>query len=161
MSKNHIGLYIGTIFTLVSLLLTITVFIPVLSVLPGVLVEIVSAALISNIPYSNVGKLTVLILSVLLLLVLSFSLLSIWKTAKQGPVSKGKIILILSVCYFLVHSLGFYCYWGLNLDFRSDGQLLFVADYAFPLSSLAFVPIGLLIDGVKNKAANTNITAIG
>jgi hypothetical protein len=159
-SKNYIGLSIGIIFTICSLLLTITYVVPIISVLPGVLVEVVSARLISNEPYSNVSKLTILVLSFLLILVLAYSLRNIWKTAKIGSVSKGRIVAIMSICYFPVHSLGFYCYWAINLNFRGDGQLVFGAVNSFPISSFAFILIGLIIDVVKNKAANTNIAAM-
>ena len=159
-TKNYSGLSVGLIFAIASLLLTATYVIPVISVLPGVLVEFVLNRIFSISQNSQVGRLTILILSILLVLVLAFSLLNIWRTAKSGSVSKGRIVIIMCTCFFLVHSLGFYCYWGLNLDFRSDGQLLLGAVNSFPISSFAFVLIGLLIDIIKNKAADTNMGAL-
>jgi hypothetical protein len=63
--------------------------------------------------------------------------------------------------YFLVHPLGFYIYWGLELDFRSDGQLIFGAIKSFPASSCAFLFIGLIIDWVKNTAVNRSLSNNG
>lgn len=53
--------------------------------------------------------------------------------------------------YFIVHPLVFYLYWGIQLDFRSDGQLIMEAIRTFPISSLSFIFIGIMIDIVKNR----------
>lgn len=154
-SKNN-GLIVGTIFTVCSFLLTFTFVVPIISVLPGVFFETISKAIVSNDPYSNVGKLTILLLTVLLLLAI---ILTIVYTRKRTPanetLSKGRLTLIMFAFYFIVHPLGFYIYWGLNLNFRSDGQLIFAAVDSFPISSFAFVLLGLLIDWIRNTAANT------
>jgi len=151
-SKTNSGLIIGALFTVGSLLLTATFVMPIISVLPGMLFETIAENCINNDPYSNVGKLTILLLIITFLLTLILCLISIKsKTSKGEEISKGRIIAILSLMYFLVHSLGFYIYWGALLDFRSDGQLIFGAIISYPISSFMFVFIGLLIDLVKNK----------
>ncbi len=156
-AKSNSGLVIGAVFTAVSLLLTLTFFVPIISVLPGLIFETIAKNIVNNNPYSNVGKLTILLLSIIFIAALVFSLIWIRKTViKQGQISKGNIIVIMLIMYFIIHSLGFYIYWGLALNFRSDGQLIFAAVVSVPISSFAFIFIGLLIDKVKNKAwANT------
>jgi hypothetical protein len=156
--KNYYGLGIGIIFTIGSLLLAFTYFVPIISVLPGAYVESIAKGLIDNDPYSNVGKLTILLLTIVFFGTLLFALIQIRKTILSGrQVSKTKITIIMTVLYFIVHSLGFYIYWGLALNFRSDGQLAFAAVDSFPKSSWTFIPIGLIIDGVKNfKLKQTN-----
>ena len=150
-SKSNSGLIIGALFTVGSLLLTATFVVPIISVLPGMLFETIAENCINNEPYSNVGKLTILLLTITFLLTLVLCLISIKsKTRKGEEISKGRIIAILSLMYFLVHSLGFYIYWGAFLDFRSDGQLIFSAIISYPISSFMFVFLGLLIDLVKN-----------
>ncbi len=56
----------------------------------------------------------------------------------------------MSLLFFIVHSLGFYIYWGAELGFKSDGQLAFGVINSFPTSSWAFIIIGLTIDIIKN-----------
>jgi drug/metabolite transporter (DMT)-like permease len=156
-SKTNSGLIIGALFTVGSLLLMATFVVPMISVLPGVLFEKIAQNCINNVPYSNVGKLTILLMIVTFFLCLMLCLLSIKnKTNKGEQISKTRIILILSLMYFLVHSLGFYI-WGVSLDFRSDGQLIFGAIISYPISSFMFVFIGLLIDIVKNKKVPSTI----
>jgi hypothetical protein len=152
--KPHNGLTIGAIFTLCSLLLTFTFFIPIISVLPGVVFETISKAIISNTPYSNVGKLTILFLTVAIFLTIILSLWHIKKqTIEHHSLPKVKVVGIMTVFYFIVHPLGFYIYCGLKLNFRNDGQLIFAAVDSFPISSFSFVFFGLLLDWARNTAA--------
>jgi hypothetical protein len=157
-SKTNSGLIIGALFTVGSLLLTATFVAPIISVLPGMVFETIAKNYINNDPYSNVGKLTILMLTITFLLTLILCLISIKsKTSKGEEISNRRIIATLSIMYFLVHSLGFYIYWGAVLDFRSDGQLIFSAIISYPVSSFMFVFIGLLIDWVKNKKLASSI----
>jgi len=152
-AKFNSGLIIGSIFTAGSVLLTATFFVPVISVIPGSIIESIASNLTSNDPYSNVGKLTTKILSVVFILTLVLCLISLSnKIEKSGQVFQRQIIWIMFIMYFLVHSLGFYIYWGLILNFESDGQLIFASIISYPFSSFTFILIGLLIDFVKNKA---------
>ncbi len=148
--NNFDGLAIGTVFTFVSLLLTLTFFVPIISVFPGVIIETLAKGLTDNDPYSNVGKLTIILLIVIFVIVLSIVLLKTGRTTRRdGTFSKKKIAIAMTVMYFIVHPLGFYIYWGLALNFRGDGQLIFAAADSFPKSSWTFIGIGLLIDLTK------------
>jgi len=162
LAKNNSGLMIGAIFTGASLCLTMTYIVPLISVSPGFIFESIAAGLVSNEPYSNVGRLTIKLLSVVFLLTLILCMLSIInKTEKSGQISQRRIIGIMAILYFIVHSLGFYLYWGIALHFESDGQLIFSSLISFPISSFAFILIGLLIDFVKNKALTRYVRPAG
>jgi hypothetical protein len=147
---------IGIVFTFSSLLLTLTFFVPIISVVPGVIVEFLVARFADNKPYSNVGKVTIFLLRVIFIIALSIVLFKIRRTAlREGRISKTKIAIVMTVMYFIVHTLGFYIYWGLALDYRGDGQIIFAAVDSFPISSWTFILIGLAIDGIKNLRTKT------
>lgn len=142
----------GIIFSTVSFLLTLTFVVPIISVFPGVLAEVVIKALVDNDPYSNVGKGTIVLLALVLTITFGIVLFRIRQIAiREGGISKTKIALYMASLYVIVHALGFYIYWGVALGFRGDGQLIFAAIDSFPYSSWAFIPIGLVIDWVKNS----------
>jgi hypothetical protein len=147
---NFDGLIIGTVFTFGCLLLTFTFFVPIVSVFPGVIVETMASGLVDNDPYSNVGKVTIILLTFIFIITLSIALFKIRRTTlRDGRISKTKIAIVMTVMYFIVHALGFYIYWGLALEYRGDGQLIFSAVDSFPISSCGFIPIGLAIDVAK------------
>jgi hypothetical protein len=142
---------IGLAFTIISILLSFTFVIPIISVIPGVVFELISIVMVDNNPYSNVGKLTVSILWFVFILTISMVLFFVYKKSKFGIVISNHFIFqTMMTMYFVVHSLGFYLYWANKLNYRSDGQLIFAAVDSFPISSLAFLPIGLAIDFTKN-----------
>jgi hypothetical protein len=156
--SKYKGLKVGAIFTTCSLLLTPTFIVPFLSILPGVAFEILSAAIVSNAPYSNVGKMTIVLLSLILIVLLFFVFRRIKKQALIGYQMSGVGLAgVMTLLYLIIHPLVFYIYWGVALDFRSDGQLMFASVDSFPLSSFSFVLIGGVIDWIKNRAANSNL----
>jgi hypothetical protein len=144
-NSNYNGTVIGAIFTVASILLTFTFIVPIISVIPAAYIESLVASIVDNEPYSNVGKAT---LNTFLGLLIVFVLIVLIKS-RRNRMSNVNIILIMIIAYFIVHSLGFYMYWGVSLNYRSDGQLIFAAVDSFPLSSFGFVFIGFLIDIVK------------
>jgi len=151
-SERRQGLILGSMLTVCFLALTATFIVPIIFVLPGVIVESIASHVVNNDRYSNVGKRTIAILSVMLAGTLIVVLLHIRGRREKGmPVSQGRTILLLLLLSFIIHPLGFYIYWGLVLQFRSDGQLIFAAIYSFPFSSLAFPVIGLLMDVAGRK----------
>ena len=64
-NQKYNGTIIGSIFTVSSLLLTLTFVVPVLSIMPGMLVELFASKVVDNEPYSNVGRATVCFLVVI------------------------------------------------------------------------------------------------
>lgn len=146
-NKRYNATIIGGIYTLGSLLLTLTFVVPILSVIPGAFVESIISSVVDNEPYSNVGKATI----TTLIIILFVSLIIILIKARKTELTNGHIIGIMTFEYFIIHALGFYIYWGFGLNFRSDGQLIFGAVSSFPISSFGFVVIGTLIDSIKIK----------
>ena len=147
------SLKIGIFFSIVSLCSTITYIIPIISVIPGVIVEKLVSDCINNEPYSNVGKLTILVFSLMLILLLILSMHHISKVVKKKRfLERETVIITMLILSPIVHSLGFYIYWGTVLNYRGDGQLIFSAVNSFPVSSLVFITIGALIDLTKSRA---------
>jgi DMSO/TMAO reductase YedYZ heme-binding membrane subunit len=152
-AKHNSGFIIGAISTGISISLTATYIVPIISVSFGVIFETIAAGIVSNDPYSNVGLLTIKLLSVIFLFTLILCILSVINMAEKfGYITQRRIIGIMAIMFFIIHSLGFYIYWGVALHFESDGQLMFGALISFPISSFTFVLIGLLIDFAKNRA---------
>lgn len=102
-------------------------------------------------PYSNIGKATIIALTGILIL----SLLIIFLKSRRTHLGNVQIIVIMLVEYFILHILGFYVYWAVSLDFRSDGQLILGAISSFPFSSFGFVIVGAFVDLVKKKPVKT------
>lgn len=150
-NKDNNGTKIGLIFTFISFLLTFTFVVPMLSMIPGAAIESVLSAYIENEPYSNVGKASIITFLIFLVASLSFILYKVRVQSKVEHISNTFVVGVLLIEYFVVHPLAFYIYWAVELDFRSDGQLIFASTASFPFSSLSFVFIGLLIDKVKCK----------
>ena len=144
-NKQYNGTIIGGIFTIVSLLLTLTIFVPMISIIPGGFIESLMSSIIDNEPYSKVGKATLTTLIIIFLITIGIILIK----SRKAEFSNGHIIAIMVFEYFIIHPLGFYIYWATLLNFRSDGQLIFGALTSFPISSFGFVGVGILIDFIK------------
>ncbi|MBD8082613.1 hypothetical protein [Chryseobacterium caseinilyticum] len=152
MKRKYFAFKIGIIFTIVSLLLSLTFVVPIFSVLPATAVEILASGLVDKNPYSNVGKLAIFILVTILLLFFFVIFKVIKNEAKRHSDKSGfEILFIMSIFYFIIHPLGFYFYWGVFLNFESDGQLIFSAVDSFPYSSLSFMVLGLFIDKIWER----------
>jgi len=150
--QQYNGTIIGGIFTVISLLLTLTFIVPILSIIPGAFIESIMSSIVNNEPYSNVGKATILTLVIILIL----SLILILFKSRKTELKNGHIFGIMVFEYFIIHALGFYIYWATSLNFRSDGQLIFGAVTSFPASSFGFLGIGILIDVVKTNPNELN-----
>ena len=145
-NKDFNGTIIGLIFTIISLLLTFTYIIPIITIIPATLIENIMTHFISNEPYSNIGKATIITLFLIFLI----SLIIIrFKVKRKIDLPNLYVVAIMIIEFFIVHSLGFYLYWANTLNYSSDGQLLLAAVDSFPKSSLSFVFIGVFIDIVK------------
>lgn len=133
-------------------MLTATFFVPIISVLPGLIFESIAKHFVDNTPYSNVGRLATELMLITFAVMLFLGILLVMdKIKKTGQIFQRQIIKIMAVMYFIVHPLGYYIYWGLALNYRGDGQLIFAAMVTFPFSSISFVVMGVLIDKIKNN----------
>lgn len=151
-NNTYLGLKIGLIFSVLSFLLTFTYIVPIFTIIPASLIELIAENFVNKDPYGNVGKVTILIFVLLLILFLFLTLKAAQNIANKGLHLKwAEIVLAMFIFYFIIHPLGFYIYWALFLNFKSDGQLIFEAITSFPYSSIGFVILGLIIDLVWKK----------
>jgi len=139
--------------------MTITYVIPIISILPAVYLEGLSSILVKNEPYSNVGKMTIIILTLIFTVYLIFSIFYIRKIKiKNNVVTKNTLILLMSIMYLIIHPLVMYIYWAIKYDYRDDGQLIFMAVETFPISSLFFILFGIILDITKNINYNKTLS---
>jgi len=143
------GTKIGAIFTGINFLLTYTYFVPIFTIIPATQLESFLAYFIDEEPYSNAAIATICTLSILFLITISIVLKNL---TKSKLLSNKKVITIMFVEYFLIHSLGFYLYWAFVLDFSIGHQKAFASLLSFPISSFGFVLIGIIIDLVKLRS---------
>ena len=146
-NNKHLGFVIGGIFSLISILLTFTFAVPMLSVLPGFFLQDLISDLFPNLTYEESGKVTTAVLLIVFCLAIFFAFrrVNTWKD-KTAKNRKIELVIIMLIVYLLVHPLGFYTYWALYLNFKSDAQIIFDSLVSFPFSSLSFVLIGPLVD---------------
>jgi len=143
------GTRIGAIFTGISILLTFTYFVPLFTMIPATQLESLLTYFIENAPYSNIGIATIWTLSILLLISLITISIIIRKHSQSKTLSNKTVTGIMAVEYFIIHSLGFYIYWGYVLNFSSGGEKTFASLLSFPISSFGFLLIGIGIDLIK------------
>lgn len=149
------GFYIGILTMLLCFALAFTYIVPILSTMPGAIVEEIAAKFTNNNPYSNVARLTLVLL--VLLFIVSLVLCLLWTRRSvtiKGNLSRRRIIAVMLLMYFPVHMLAFYIYWGLSKNFTGDGQLIMGSFISFPLGASLFMPIGALVDVVKNSKSH-------
>lgn len=145
--NDYNGLKVGCIFTVVSMLLTITIIIPGFSMILGFVAEQIVSMFVDNEPYSNVGRTTIIVMSVIFAIMLIATIYYVRKlTINDREVTKVKIALIMAMFYLIVHPLFFYIYWATKMDYGSDGQIAFSVISTFPISSVWFFILGLIID---------------
>ena len=158
-NNTFLGTIIGIVFFTFSLFMTITYVIPIISILPAVYLEGLSSILVKNEPYSNVGKMTIIILTLIFTVYLIFSIFYIRKIKiKNNVVTKNTLILLMLIMYLIIHPLVMYIYWAIKYDYRDDGQLIFMAVETFPISSLFFILFGIILDITKNINYNKTLS---
>ena len=79
-NPKYNGTIIGGIFTLGSLILTLTFVVPIISIIPAAFIESLVSKVVNNEPYSNVGKGTLLFITGLFIIYLSIVLIRSRKT---------------------------------------------------------------------------------
>ena len=148
---KNIGLKIGAGFTVGSLLLTLTIAVPMLTVFPSELLRQKLQGISERISDQQAGAITIGLFAVFLLLALVFTWHKVIKIARVKQHLKGAIIAVtMFVFYFIIHNLLYYILLGL-IDFPLDALNTFMAVYTFPIGSLLFILIGWLIDQTYKK----------
>lgn len=158
-------LLVGIIYCLLGILLTFTFIVPLIHFILGIITESILTFFVTDLTNPLIGKMMISILSLILVLYLYFSTKSIVNSIHStGYVTKTTIFSDLVLLHFIVHPLVFYCRWGLNTNFRGDGQLIFdvaatdlyANGFLFTYSILLFI-FQILI---HNKIHKTNEESI-
>ena len=136
---------IGVRFTGICLLLTLTVLVPVHSVVPGTGIQYLIEQIFPDASRSWIITTTTVVLLVILLL----STLLVYYLRKNKELLGEQAVGIMLLQYLIVQPLGFYLLWATYLDFSKDGQLMFPAVISYPVSSFWFIAIGYLLDRIK------------
>lgn len=156
MTKKYKATIIGSIITLFCLATTWTLTVPILTLIPiGLPLE----RLFSGGDYSKTA------FGVLFYLIALFVLTGLWLYRKikidfqaNRELNTGRLILFFIIQFFIIHPLVFYIWAISNSADSSDGQFIFGVVETFPISSFAFVILGLVIDGITFKKAVKNIS---
>lgn len=153
-SEKNLATKMGAFCTLLSILLSCTLFIPIITItFIAFLVEI----LVSMFGNQREGMMALLFLTVIFITALLIAFTGVRNLAKKGlRITKKEIFLMMFIFYWIIHPLGFYIYWAVFTNFSNDGQIILGAIFSFPFSSLAFVAIGFLIDMVIKKYTPVN-----
>lgn len=154
-NKNS-GLRIGIIFSIVSFLLTFTMFVPMFSVFPAELFGQAVSSAFGSLTHRLSGFITTLILAAIFALVLVLILKRVKKKARRNKKLKTQeIIVSMLIFYVVVHNLGYYIFLALN-NFPIDALNTLLGIISFPFTSLLFIPFGFLMDWSWKKANRLN-----
>lgn len=153
-SKKNIALKIGAIFSIVSLLLTATFFVPMFSIFPAYFLEMFITDAFS-LSHKTGGIATTLIFGILFLIILFFAMRIAKTRAERGEeLTKKEIIIVMLITFFIVHPLGYYVLlWTGN--FPVDALNSIMSLFSFPVTSLSFVVIGFLMDRYWKKRSDS------
>lgn len=152
-NDKNLGLKIGAIFSIISLLLTITVAVPMFSVFPSEFLNMGISGIFPSLSHENTGIITILILSAIFASSLIFTLRKVKKSAEEKrSFNASGVVVVMLVFYLIVHNLGYYILLGIS-NFPIDALNTIMGVVSFPFSSLSFVLLGLLMDWYWKKTA--------
>ncbi len=150
------GLKTGTIFSIVSFLLTFTIAIPMFTVMPAIFTDTLILELFPEISYSQSCKISLLVFVMLLLVTLILTKRNIKKSVEQNQQTNAlKITFTMLILYFIMHPIGYYIVMWFS-GFPVDALNAMMSLYSFPFISLLFVLIGFLMDWYRNKLTMKN-----
>lgn len=135
----------GFLFSIISFLSTYTIVIPIMVVTyVGTLLEFFASLFIPKNSHLRLPEFVIITLIFLTILVFFVSAsIQRKRYIEKLPYSNLWTFILL---FITINALGFYVYWGVMLNFKSDGQLIFISFESFKYSSLAFIPIGILLE---------------
>jgi hypothetical protein len=144
---------IGSLFTAIVFISTITLVIPILTlILPGLL-EIIVSSIIGDSKYNTIG-ISVLICLVIIFIITTYAMFKVIFRKKE--LLKNELFKYFTFQVFIIPSIFFYMETSRDWDRASDGQFFFGIIEVFPLSSLSFIFIGVLIDIIRNRKNKTD-----
>ncbi len=144
--NNHRGVFVGSVCTIASLLLTFTFGIPFAVVLVGFLISWFFE-IFANANLKGQGIFTLLVLTLSLTGVINFWRRKIKRFAEEGrQLEIPQIFGIMASVFVVIHPLIFFAYWGLMDGFSNDDEVILGSIVTFPISSLSFLFLGIMFD---------------
>ena len=151
--KTYQASLVGLIITLFCVLTTLTFIVPFLTIMPlSLLLEMVWKALFPDSSYAVIGS--GVLISFFLLFVLTSWLYfrAMLKRLKNGhEFNPFRFAWFLVMQLFIIHPLLFYLNTSQDWSSAGDGQFILGILYTFPVSSMAFVLLGIVTDILRRK----------
>lgn len=154
MKQKYLVTSIGLIFSIVGIVSTFTIIIPIITIFFAAILEMFYQFVIGTKPYKYIG---ICMIITLIMLFTTTTYYYIKAISKQADSIKKVSIIYFATQLFLIPPLFLYIDTSSNWSKAGDGQFIFGIFEIFPLSCSTFVVIGLLIDiyrKQKRKAEN-------
>jgi hypothetical protein len=152
-NEKYSGTIIGGIFTLVVFVTTFTIVIPIITLILPALLESILSLFIENKEYKPIG---IGVLIILLFIFIFATIIMLRAILTRGKSTKKTLWIYFAIQFFIIPVIVFYFKTSSDWNQASDGQFFFGIYEVFPISSLAFITIGVLVDVLRNRK-NSNI----
>lgn len=162
-TTGYTATLIGLITTVICVLVSFTIILPFLTLLPTVItLEFISGLIFGEGNYPNKFKL------ILSLEIIFFLVLCVWyfkklvsQVREKKKFETKKVIIFFVVIQFIVHPIGFYILLLSTPEMDpTDSMIGFYICETFPYTGCFFIFLGIVIDLIRNretkKAMSTN-----
>ncbi len=147
-NEKYSGTIIGGIFTLVVFVTTYTIVIPIITLMLPAFLESILSLFIENKDYKPIG------IGVIIILLFGFifsTFIMLRSILIKGNNTKKTLWIYFAIQFFIIPVIVFYLKTSSDWNKASDGQFFFGIYEVFPISSLAFITIGVLVDVLRNR----------
>jgi hypothetical protein len=146
---------VGIVFTAVSLLCSLTFFLPFIIILPASgFLEVIFNAIYPN-DYPSAGRASIATLCLIIAVIIFLFYQAINRLEKPSKQDLNfmaiKYYLILTL---FIHALGSFIHTSYNWSSASDGQFIFGIANAFPVTSFGYLILGLVMDWLRSEDAS-------
>jgi hypothetical protein len=151
-NEKYSGTIIGGIFTLVVFLATFTIVIPIITLILPAFLESILSLFIKNKDYKPIG------IGVIIIILLGFicsTFIMLQAILIKGNNTKKTLWIYFAIQFFIIPVIVFYLKTSSDWNKASDGQFFFGIYEVFPISSLAFITIGVLVDVMRDRNNRT------
>ena len=147
------GLKIGSVFTLIGILVHFTVIGAILFVgLTFGLFESISSAILKGADYKTIVNLTIgLVTSVFIASTTSFLIHFVKRIKSKKDFPKARLMAYFGFQFFIVHTLLYLIILSQNLHWAKDGQFIFSFGGYLIYSSFYFIVFGATLDLIKKQ----------
>ncbi|WP_447951387.1 hypothetical protein [Chryseobacterium koreense] len=154
-TTKNIALKTGAVFSVLSLLFTFTIVVPMFSIMHALFLQQAIEMIFPEMDYATGTQIMFLFFGALFLIIL-FLLMKRIKTlaGKNQNIRLGESILIMFIFYIIIHPLGYYLLlWLQGFPVDALNAIMSVASFLF--SSLPFVLLGFMMDWYWKKLNNS------